>query len=303
MPGADPALSLDTRRHFLHALRRVLRPIIRLLIRHGIGYAEFADVARGAFVESAIRCWDSQRPKPTREQIAQITGIPRQRVSHYVDDENALPNASPTLANVLVEVLHKWHTDPRYLNADGTPTNLELDVPSGSSFRSLVAEVNDKVSAEAVLDALLHANSVTHSTDDRIRATRRCFIWPQGDLARIEHFGTALSQLIGTYEYNLNIAQTEDRRLERSVFADNGLPAKLLPQFQAHATERTDHFLLDIDDWLARSADSDTNHLGPRIAAGVNVFLYVDPPADPRPPSTLVQPRRDLTSKGDVFTS
>ncbi len=303
MSSADPTPPLDARRHFLHALQRVLRPIVRLLIRHGIGYAEFADVARGAYVESAIRCWDDQRPKPTRDQIAQITGIPQQRVNHYIDDENALPNASPTLANVLVEVLHRWHTNPRYLSADRTPTNLELDSPSGPSFRSLVAEVNDEVSAGAVLDALLRAKCVTHLDDNRIHAATRCFIWPQGDLARMEHFGITLSQLVGTFEYNFNVIQTEDKRLERSVFADEGLPQHLLPMFQAHAIERTNQFLLDLDDWIAQCADADTDQLGSRVAAGVNVFLYVDPPPDPRNLSGLVQFRRNTTSCSDQSTS
>lgn len=303
MSGPDPALTRDARRHFLQALRRALRPIIRLLIRHGIGYAEFAEVARGAYVESAVRDWFGQCPKPTREQIAQITGIPRQRVDHYIDDEDSLPRALPTLTNVLVEALHKWHTDPRYLGDAGTPIDLDFDACSGCSFFGLVTEINAEVSPGAVLDALLRAKCVTRLDDNRIHPVTRFFIWPREDLAAIEHFGIALSQLIGTYEYNFNVAQAEDKRLERSVFADEGLPRHLLPMFQAHAMERANQFLLDLDDWIARCADSDTDHLGPRVAAGVNVFLYVDPPPDPRNLPALVQSRRNITSCSDESTS
>ena len=41
--------------HLLVALRRILRPIVGILIRAGIRFEEFSDVARGVFVESAIR--------------------------------------------------------------------------------------------------------------------------------------------------------------------------------------------------------------------------------------------------------
>ena len=292
MSSVGPGLSIDARRHFLHALRRALRPIVRLLIRNGIRYDQFADVARGAYIESAVRDGIAASPKPTREQIALITGIPRQRVDHYIDDEGSLPEAKSTLTNVLVEILHKWHTDPRYLSPDGAPLALELDTASGPTFQGLIAEVTSQTKFELVLEELLQAKSITYSDERRVRAVTRCFIWPQGGAASIEHFGTALTQLIETHEYNFNSAHSDNKRLERSVFADQGLNRDLLPKFQAHAQARADQLLLDLDDWLGRCADANDEHPGPRVETGVNVFLYVDPPPDTRALSTLAQPCR-----------
>ena len=303
MSSVDPVMSIDSRRHFMLAVRRVLRPIIRLMIRHGVSYAEFADVARGAYVESAIRDAANEDMKPTREEVARITGIPRQRVDRYIDDEDALPTAPATLTNVLVEVLHKWHTDPTYQGADGSPVDLDVNAASRPNFRGLVAEVDAKVNSDVVLEALLEAQSVTHSGDDRIHAVTRCFIWPDKSLASIELLGTALTQLIETYEYNFNSAHAENKRLERSVFPDQGLSRKLLPKFHAHVRERTDQFLLDIDNWIAQCADVTTDHSTASVAAGVNVFLYVDPPPDRRALSTLVQSRRDMASDSDQSTA
>jgi len=299
MSNVDPAATTDSRRHFLLALRRILRPIIRLLIRNGIGYAEFADVARGAYVESAIRNSVKDGTKPSRAQVALVTGIPRQRVDHYIDDEGALPTTKSTLTNVLVEILHKWHTDPRYLDPAKVPLELEIETPSNPSFRDLVAEIDTEVSPAVILDELLRAKSVTYSGDRRIRALTRCFIWPQGDVASIEHFGTALTQLVETYEYNFNSAHVDNKLLERSVFADQGLPRKLLPEFQAHAKARTDQFVLDLDDWLATCVDGDTTHSDVYATAGVTVFLYVDPPAETKTLSELVQNHGNVLPNGD----
>jgi hypothetical protein len=299
MPHADPVPSFDARRQFLHALRRVLRPIVRLLIRHGIGYAEFADVARGAYVECAIRDSAGDGARPTREQVAQITGIPRQRVDHYIDHEDALPATRSTLANVLVETLHRWHTDPRYLDPDRVPLELEFESLSGPSFQGIVAEVNSKASPAAVLEELLRTKSVIYSDENRLRVVTRSFIWPRSSPHGIENFGASLAQLIRTLEYNLNSASAKNNRLERFVSADQGLPARLLPSFHDFAKERANQFLLDLDDWVARFSSTVIDQEGPRTEAGINVFFFVESPPDPRTLSTLVQPARRMAAPED----
>ena len=299
MSSADPTPPLDARRHFLHALQRVLRPIVRLLIRHGIGYAEFADVARGAFVESAIRDRADDGARPTRQQVAQITGIPRERVDHYIDHEDALPRAESPLADGMTEVLHKWHTDPRYLSPDGAPLELDFETGLGPSFRALVAEVNAEASPDSVLEELLKANSVIYADENRLRVVTRCFIWPGEWPHSIEYFGAALADLIRTHEYNFKPANTESKRLERFVSADQGLPPHLLPSFHDFAKERASQFLLDLDDWVARFSDTTINQEMPRTEAGVNVFFYVESPRDPRSLSSVVQPARDMAAPED----
>jgi hypothetical protein len=110
----------------------------------------------------------------------------------------------------------------------------------------------------------------------------------------MEYFGDTLTHLVQTLEHNLNLEDAESKRLERYVFADRGLPRKLVPSFEAHAQDRTNQFLLDIDDWLSHAVGTDTNESGPRVDAGVNVFLYMEPPSHEQPLSTLVQlPAKD----------
>ena len=296
MSGPDPALSRDARRHFLQALRRALRPIIRLLIRHGIGYAEFAEVARGAYVESAVRDWFDQCPKPTRAQISELTGIAPERVDRYIDDDEALPTAESSLEVGATEVLHRWHTDPRYLGADGTPLELDFVALAGPSFQGLVAEVNPEASPDSVLDELLKAMSVVYSDENRLRVITRYFIWPGEWPYSIEYFGVALADLIRTHEYNFDPVNAENKRLERFVSADQGLPARLLPSFHNFAKERASRFLLELDDWLARFSDTAHEKESPRAEAGVNVFFFVDPPPDPRTLPALVQPAREVAA-------
>ena len=293
MPPSSPELSGDARKQLLYAVRRVLRPIVRLLIRVGMSFDEFAEVARGAYIESAIR--DRSIGVPVaRERIAFVTGMSREQVDYYIDGERARTTFKPTLARAAMEVLHKWHTDPQYLGPYGIPIELEFDSPPGRCFQSLVGQVDSKASAGLMLEELLRAGSVVHSGEKHYRAVARWFIAPEClSPHRLENFGDTLGHLAQTLEYNVNIAETENKRLERFVFADKGIPRELLASFEAHARARTLQFLSEVDDWLGHSASTDSVQQDTRAEVGVNVFLYVDPPADQQKLCLLVQPRRD----------
>jgi Family of unknown function (DUF6502) len=276
-------------KQLLYALRRVLRPIVRILIRAGIRFDEFAELARGVYVESAIRDGLDHASNLTRARISVVTGVTRQQVNYYIDNDGALPSASPTLAGVLVEVLQKWHTDPQYVGPYGIPLELEFEVSSGRSFRSLVSMVDAKASPGIVLEELLRVGSVTYSGEKYFRAVSRYFMMPEPmSPQQVEYFGNTLTRLAKTLEFNMSPRNSE-KRLERFVVADRGLPAEVLPQFATYARDRTSEFLLDLDDWLTPYSSSDDRDPSPRVATGVNVFLYVDTPSDDQPLASLVQ--------------
>ena len=295
MSPSAPGLSSDARKQLLYAVRRVLAPIVRLLIRIGIGYQEFADLARGVYLESATRDGIGPAFMPTRERIALMTGLTGQQIDYYFEKDEAVPRGRRSVARVISEVLHKWHTDSRYLGPYGIPIELEFDSPPDRSFQSLVAQVDPTVRAGLVLEDLIQARCVAHSGEKHFRAIARSFLLPESlTHHRVEYFGYTLAHLARTLEYNFDPANADNKRLERFVFADKGLPLELLPSFEEHARNRTVHFLSVIDDWLARCGEK--GGAGPRVEAGVNVFLYVEPPLHPRALPDLVQRRRATDS-------
>jgi hypothetical protein len=287
----------DARKPLLYALRRFLRPIIRILVRADIRFDEFVELARGVYIESAIRDGVDHTGTPTRERISLATGATRQQVEHYIENERALPMADPTLHHVVAEVLQRWHTLPRYQGPYGIPVELEFDKAYGPSFSDLVSMVDPNARPGLVLDALLRAGSVAHSGEKHIRAASRSFIDPDGmSPSRIEEFGATLTRFVQTLEHNFNPANAETKRLERFVAADKGLPREQLPAFEAHARARAKQFLADLDSWLAQYSKMSSGEHGPRAKTGVNVFFYVDPPLEEGPLSALVQPSRRLGS-------
>ena len=280
--------SLEARKQLLYALRRVLRPIVRLLIRAGVRFDEFADLARGVYVESAIRDSNPLFGTPTRERIAVVAGVTRQQVDYYIDNDGALPSADPTMAAVLLEVLQKWHTDPHYVGPYSIPLELEFDAPSGRCVRSLVGMVDPKANPGLLLEELIRVGSVIYSGEKHFRAVSRAFMMPESmSPQQIEYFGNALTRLATTLEHNMDPKNTE-KRLERFVVADRGLPMEAISAFEEYARAKAADFLVDLDNWLIPYSSSDSAS-DERISTGLNVFLYVEPPKNDEPLGSLIR--------------
>jgi hypothetical protein len=281
--------SSEVRSYLVYALRRALRPIARLLIRSGIRFDEFAHLARGVYVESAIRDGTGIPGIPSRARIAARTGVARRYVDNYIDNEGALPLADPTLMRLVVEVLQKWHSTPEYAGPYGIPLELEFDAPANRCIRSLVALVMPQANPHLVLEELIHTGAVMPAGALHFRAVSRSFMMPDAASPQvIEHVGRTLSRLGATLEYNMD-SRNPEKRLERRVTADQGLPLELVPEFEKYARARAVDFLVELDNWLAPHASDETDvDASDRVETGVNVFLYVESSSKEGPLTSLL---------------
>lgn len=62
-------------------LARLLKPLVRMVLRYGYTFADFAEVARSVFVEVADDDFALTRSKQTTARIAMLTGTQRKVVS------------------------------------------------------------------------------------------------------------------------------------------------------------------------------------------------------------------------------
>jgi hypothetical protein len=217
--------------------------------------------------------------KPTRAKISISTGVPRRDVDRFIDNDGALPFAPKTLTKTLAEILNIWHTDPHFVGPYGIPLELEVKTQKSRSFADLVRAVDPTANTSDVLDELIRLRSVVWSGDTHVRTISRAFI-PLEEMspAQLEFFGNALTRLASTLQYNLDSANTE-KRLERSVQSDRGLPVDVVPVFEKHVRERVTELLTDLDNWLSPySAQSQPGVEFQKV--GLAVFQFVDQPAE-----------------------
>jgi hypothetical protein len=276
-----------SRDQLLYAFRRVLRPLIRILVRSGVRFDDFLELVRGVYVETAVRDGLGDGRKPSRAKVTIWTGVPRREVDRFIDNDGALPAAPRTLTNTLSEILNKWHTDPQFVGPYGIPLELEVRGHKARSFHELVTSVAPNVNSHEVLEELILLRTVVASGDTHVRAVSRAFI-PVEEMspAQIEFFGNALTRLANTLQYNLDKQHTE-KRLERSVFSDRGLPPAVIPIFEKHVRERVTELLIDLDNWLSPYT-AKAQPGAPLERVGLAVFQFVDPIADPTPLKEMV---------------
>jgi hypothetical protein len=106
--------------------------------------------------------------------------------------------------------------------------------------------------------------------------------------AQLEFFGNALTRLANTLQFNLD-RKNADKRLERSVQSDKGLPAGVVPIFEKHVRERVTELLTDLDNWMspysAQAKPGEQLH-----SVGLAVFQFVDPTPESTPLREKVAP-------------
>ena len=74
---SDDSLTLG----LLSAYRKLLQPLVRILIRQGISYGELSEILKGVFVEVADRDFGLPGRKISQSRIAIITGLTRKEVA------------------------------------------------------------------------------------------------------------------------------------------------------------------------------------------------------------------------------
>jgi hypothetical protein len=278
------------REQLLDTYRRVLRPLIRILVRADVRYDEILELIKRVYVESAVRDGLGDGRAITRARVSITTGVSRRDVDRIIDKEDDLPPIGKSLTRTLMEILHKWHTDPQFVGPYGIPLELEMNSPKGRSYRELSTFVNPLVTPQDTVNELIRLRAVVESGDSHFRAVSRA-LKPIEEMspAQLEFFGNALTRLADTVRFNID-PQNSSKRLEQSVISDHGLPKDKVPEFEKYVREKVMDLLFDIDNWLSPYSTKAGPHAEPPERVGVAVFQFVDRPPDRQPMKDKVVP-------------
>jgi uncharacterized protein DUF6502 len=278
------------REHLLETFRRVLRPLVRILVRAGVRYDEFLELIRRVYVETAVRDGLGDGVPLTRSRVSISTGVARRDVDRFIDKEDDIPPVGKSMTRSLMEVLHEWHTNPHFVGPYGIPLELELGQAKSRGFQELVNFVNPSVASKDALEELVRLRAVVRSGGTHVRAVSRV-LKPVEEMspAQLEVFGNALTRLADTVQFNMD-ARNLEKRLEQSVISDHGLPKDVVPIFEKYVRERVMELLIEIDNWLSPYSTKETPHSEPAERIGIAVFQFIDRPQDHKPMKDRVTP-------------
>jgi len=162
----------DIQRQVLGAILLVLKPIARALLRVGVGYREFSEIAKTAFVETATSDY-GLRGRPTNiSRVAVMTGLTRKEVRRIRIKTDASEHTVVMRTTPVSQILHRWYTDEEFLNDKGSPKSLDFD-GNGLSFTSLVKKYGGDVPAGAMRTELKRIDAIEQNAAGQLSPTKR----------------------------------------------------------------------------------------------------------------------------------
>lgn len=255
------------------AIRQILRPLVRILLRNGVPFGLFVDLAKEAYVEIATDEFQVPGKKQTVSRVAVITGLSRKEIKRVRELANGNVAEVADRYNRAARVISGWVRDARFLDENDSPASLPME-GEGATFGELVKEFSGDITPRAILDELLHVGAVERLEDGGVRLLARAYI-PRGSKAdKLGILGTDVAGLIATIDHNVHEEDAEPW-FQRKVAYDN-LPVEVLSELRAISTSEAQALLEKFDRWMA-AHDRDTNPSiqgTGRTRAGVGIYYF-----------------------------
>lgn len=200
------------------ALHRLLGPLVRLLIGHGITYPALCALLKSVYVNVADADFRLDDKPQTDSRVSLLTGIHRKDVRRLRTD--TAPAPAPAGVSLGAQIAARWAGDPRYRDAQGAARPLARLARDGGeqSFEALVAGVNRDIRARAVLDEWLRLGVVTVDDRDRVCLTSGAFVPGDGFDEKAWYLGRNVHDHLAAAAHNLSGAQPP--LFERCVYYD-----------------------------------------------------------------------------------
>lgn len=243
--------------------RHFLRPIVRFLLRQGVLWQEFAELAKETYVEIARAEYGIDGRPTNNSRVAMLTGLSRREVARVRDILlEIVPQEEERTGNRMARILTGWYTDPEFVGSDGTPKNL-----SPVRFEILLKCYAGDLPHTAVKKEMLKHGLIEELNGGKLRVLHRDYVYSSLDPEIIRQMGIALHDHATTLDHNLDEERRGKPRFER--LADNTrIPVDTVQAFEAFIESRGMEFLQEVDTWLSDHQSADQDATTVRLGAG-----------------------------------
>jgi len=250
---------------------KLLRPLVRVLLNHGVSHGAFAEISRQAYVEEGFDHMARSGKRPTVSGVSALTGLSRKEVKRLNESDVDSLSAAAQRRNRAMRVISGWTNDPEFL-AGGRPARLSLEGEKGS-FAELVKRYSGDVTPAAMLSLLEESGNV-RTNSGHASLEKRAFIPLATPVDILNILGTDVGELIGTIGHNI-MAEPADRLFQRKV--SNTLVRKsVLADFRELSNRRSQELLEEYNAWLSEhEVESEADDDAAYVAVGI---YYVEQP-------------------------
>lgn len=204
----------------ISALRRMLRPWIRLLLAHQLQFPFLSRLLKEVYLQVALEDFPVPDRPQTDSRLSLLTGLHRKDVRRLREVET-VDSVPPRAVSLGAQLVARWTGRSEFRNEDGTPKALPRHPSPAAdvSFESLVSSCSRDIRPRAVLDEWLRLGVAHLDADDRVVLNAAAFIPVQGFDEKAYYLGRNLGDHIAAAAHNL--LGEGPPVAERSVYYDD----------------------------------------------------------------------------------
>jgi len=271
-PSNGLGMSENFKTTLLAAFGRLMKPLVRILLRNGVAYGEFAEVVKRVYVDVSATAIRDFGGVASESKVAIKTGLSRTEVARLLSHTGFNGDDLEAQTNRVGWLLTLWHQDT---GPYGIPLELPFDEKPGKrSFCELVRRSGAlDVTPSELLDELVRVGAAVQLPNGLIRVLARSYLPSQTDPAALEFMSVAFTDLATTLARNLEYEE-RSKFFERRVWTPHGIAEKDVDAFEQMVNEQGQHFLETLDDWLtSRETEARKSH-DEVVRVGVATYMF-----------------------------
>ena len=266
---------------FARAIVSVLRPLIRLLIRHEFTHTDLTELIRQTYVEIAYDDFAIDGQEMTISRVAVLTGLSRKEVVRFrdmLDNNQSLLRPKPNRAQ---RVVQGWLSDPEFLDKNKNPLVLPLkNFKRGkqhASFVALVKRYSGDITFKVVLEELNHIGVTKQPNEDSIELVNSAYVPRKDELEQVRVVATSVSDLFDTAVYNIESTDRK-KRFQRQVVYTN-IDEEFVAEFKKLTAKLSAPVIQELNAHLSKSRkQSSKSNDGTQKRLGFGIY-YIEGPA------------------------
>lgn len=262
------------KKRVLDALLLVMRPIARILLRYGIGYREFAEVAKMALVDVSSSDF-GLRGRPTNiSRVAIMTGLTRKEIKRLREKISIGDSSLSVKTTPLADVLHHWHAHSDFTDSNGYPRELTF-AEEKDSFTSLVKKFGGDIPAGAMRTEMKRVGAIREDQSGLLAVVERTYRADDNHETLVTMLVHSVYALLSNVVHNTDPERASVTWANRVAFTKS-LRSSGTRQLRRIARDRIVDFAESIDDvfiaYESLQDDGDQDEVGSPVAVGVYYF-------------------------------
>ena len=269
-PQASPSPVL------VQALRKVLRPLVRLMVLHGITLPYMIEMLKSLLVEVVDKDFRIGAKPATDSRISLLSGVHRKDVNRLRREESAQQERMPAAVSLGAQLVAQWLGNTLYADDLGKPKRLPRYVSEGGavSFEALVSSINSDIRSRVVLDEWLRLGVVELDADRMVCLNTQAFIPAKGFDEKAFYFGHNLHDHAAAATHN--ILGNSPPFLDRSVHYMN-LDKATIDRLAAQSKELGMQALLAVNKTAIESESVLESHASALHRMTFGIYFYAEP--------------------------